>query len=390
MAILHFKALKERKMRKIPFIDLKRSYEVYKEELENKVLEVLRSGIYLNGPNTKELEETLANYLGTSCAVGVSSGTEALFLILKALELPQNTYVLVPSFTFVSTAEVVVRAGLIPYFVDVEEDTYNISLESLRESYERLEKRRKKVSAVIAVSLFGLPAHLKEISRFCKENGIYLIEDICQAFGARIGKKRVGTFGIASATSFYPTKPLSTFGDAGMVFTSNKKLAKTVRILKEHGQTKPYFYKYHGVNGRIDEIHSAILLVKFKYFEKEIELRKKIVEKYLEGLKDLSPELKIPVFPQNYYSSYSLFTVRAKARNRLKKFLEEKGIITGIYYKKPLHLQPVYKKLNFRNGDLPVTERLAKEVLSLPLHPYLKEEEVDYVISCIKEFYSRG
>ena len=374
-------------MKKVPFIDLKRCYQVYKEELEKKVLEVLRSGIYLNGPQTKELENLLANYLGTSCAIGVSSGTEALYLILKALDLPQNTYVLVPSFTFVATAEVVMRAGLVPFFVDVEEDTYNISLESLKESYERLTKQRKKVSAVIAVSLFGLPAHLKEIQKFCKEKDIYLIEDICQAFGAKIANKKVGTFGIASATSFYPTKPLSTFGDAGMVFTSNKKIARTIRYLKEHGQIKPYFYKYHGVNGRIDEIHSAILLVKFKHFEKEIALRKTIVGKYIEGLKNLNPHLKLPYFPKDYFSSYSLFTIRAKNRNKLKKFLESRGIETGVYYSKPLHLQPVYKNLNFRNVKLPVTERLAKEVLSLPLHPYLTEEEINYVISSIRDFY---
>ena len=376
-------------MEKVLFIDLKRNYEVYKEEIEKKVLGVLRSGIYLNGPNTQELENLLANYLGISYAIGVSSGTEALFLILKALDLPKNTYVLVPSFTFVATAEVIVRVGLIPYFVDVEEDTYNISLASLEESYEKLKKRRKKVSAVIAVSLFGLPAHLKEIKKFCEEKKIYLIEDICQAFGAKIGNKKVGTFGIASATSFYPTKPLSTFGDAGMVFTSNKNLAKKIRILKEHGQIKPYFYKYHGVNGRIDEIHSAILLVKFKYFENEIALRKAVVERYIENFKDLAPYIKLPQFPKNYFSSYSLFTIRAKNRDKLKTFLESKGIITGIYYRTPLHLQPVYKDLNFKNGSLPVTEKLAKEVLSLPLHPYLTEKEIDYVIFSIKEFYKK-
>jgi UDP-2-acetamido-2-deoxy-ribo-hexuluronate aminotransferase len=376
-------------MEKIPFIDLKRNYEVYKKEIEKGVLEVLRSGIYLNGPQTQVLENLLANYLGTSYAIGVSSGTEALFLILKALDLPKNTYVLVPSFTFIATAEVIIRVGLIPYFIDVEEDTYNISLESLKESYEKLKKKRKKVSAVIAVSLFGLPAHLKEIKKFCEEKGIYLIEDICQAFGAKIGNKKVGTFGIASATSFYPTKPLSTFGDAGMVFTSYKNLAKKIRILKEHGQIKPYFYKYHGINGRIDEIHSAILLVKFKYFEKEIALRKAIVEKYIENLKDLAPYVKLPQFPKNYFSSYSLFTIKAKNRDKLKTFLESKGIMTGVYYKTPLHLQPVYKDFDFKNGDLPVTERLAKEVLSLPLHPYLTEKEIDYVISSIKEFYKK-
>ncbi len=376
-------------MKKIPFIDLKRNYQVYKKEIEEKVLEVLKSGVYLNGPNTKELERVLANYLNISYAIGVSSGTEALFLILKALELPKNTYVLVPSFTFVSTVEVIIRAGLIPYFVDIEENTYNISLESLKESYENLKKKRKKVSAIVVVSLFGLPAPLKEIKDFCEEKGIKLIEDICQAFGAKIGTQKVGTFGIASATSFYPTKPLSTFGDAGMVFTSDKTLAKKIRILKEHGQTKPYYYEYHGINGRIDEIHCSILLIKFKYFEKELKLRKAIAEKYIKILSNLFPQVKVPYFPENYESSNSLFTIRVKERKRLKQFLEKKGIETKVYYDRPLHLQPIYKDLNFRNGDLPVTEKLCKEVLSLPMYPYLKEEELEYITFTIEEFYKK-
>lgn len=376
-------------MKRIPFIDLKRSYQIYKKEIKQKVLEVLESGIYLNGPRTKEIEEVLANYLGISYAIGVSSGTEALFLILKALELPKNTYVLVPSFTFVATVEVVIRAGLIPYFIDIEEKTYNISLESLKEGYENLKRKRKKISAVIAVSLFGLPAHLREIKAFCEEKKIHLIEDICQALGAKIGNQKVGTFGKASATSFYPTKPLSTFGDAGMVFTFDETLAKKIRILKEHGQTKPYYYEYHGINGRIDEIHCAILLVKFKYFEKELKLRKAIAEKYVKNLNKLFPDVKVPYFPENYESSYSLFTIRVRERERFIQFLKERGIETKVYYDKPLHLQPIYKDLNFRNGDLPVTEKLSKEVLSLPIYPYLTEEEIEYIIFSIEEFYKK-
>ncbi|WP_038055183.1 DegT/DnrJ/EryC1/StrS family aminotransferase [Thermodesulfobacterium hydrogeniphilum] len=371
----------------IPFIDLKRSYKIYGEEIEEAVKEVLRSGIYLNGSKTKELEETLANYLGTYFAVGVSSGTEALYLILKALELPQNTYVLLPSFTFIATSEVVIRNGLIPYFLDIDEKTYNLSPKSLEEAYYKLTDQGKKVSAVIAVSLFGLPADLEKIKCFCEEKGLILIEDICQSFGAKIKDKKVGTFGVASATSFYPTKSLSTCGDAGMVFTSDKFLAQKIRYLKEHGQTKPYFYEYHGVNGRIDEIHSAILLVKFKYFENEIKLRNKWAKKYQEGLKDLEPYLKLPFVPENYYSTWSLFTIKTKKRDKLREFLSKRGIKTGVYYTYPLHLQPVYKKLNFKKGNLPVTEKISQEVLSLPMFPYLTETEIEYVISFIKNFF---
>jgi len=373
----------------IKFIDLKRGYERYGAEIEKAVSEVLRSCAYLNGPKTQELERILAEYLGVNYGIGVSSGTEALYLILKALNFPKNSYIFVPSFTFIATSEVVIRAGLIPYFVDIDEKTYNISVESLKESYEKLNKEGKKSAGVIVVSLFGLPAELYEIKEFCEEKGLVLIEDICQSFGARIVDKKVGTFGIASATSFYPTKPLSTCGDAGMVFTSSKELAQRIRYLKEHGQTKPYFYEYHGVNGRIDEIHGAILLVKYKYFEKEIELRNKLAKIYLEELKELEPQLKLPFVPQNYYCTWSLFTIRTQQREDLRKYLAEKGVGTGIYYAYPLHLQPVYKNLGFKKGDLPVTEKVAEEVLSLPLYPYLTEEEVRYVIKVIKEFYEK-
>ena len=371
---------------KVPFIDLNRAYKLYGKEIENAVIEVLKSSRYLNGEKTKEIEEKLAKFLGVNYAIGTSSGTEALYLILKSLELPPNSFVLLPSFTFIATSEVVVRAGLIPYFVDVEEDTYNISLKALKSAYYSLIKAGKKVSAVIAVSIFGIPADLEEISAFCKENNLVLIEDICQAFGAEINGKKVGTFGIASATSFYPSKPLSTCGDAGMVFTNEEEIAKKVRILKEHGQTKAYYYEYNGVNGRIDEIHSAILLVKFSYFEKELALRQKKAEYYFQLLKDI-PEISLFKIKKNYLPSYSLFTVKAKKRDQLKEYLEKHGIYTGIYYPLPLHLQPVYKHLNFTNGMLPVTEKLSKEVISLPFFPYIEEKEIEYVVEKIKNFY---
>ena len=375
---------------KVPFLDLKRGYQIYGEELEKEVLKVLRSGIYLNGEKTKELEKTLANYLGTKFAIGVSSGTEALYLILKALPPEQNSFILLPSFTFVSTAEVVVRAGFIPYFVDVEEKTCNISLESLKETLKKLRKKNKKVSGVIAVSLFGIPAELKKIKEFCREEGLFLIEDICQAFGAELNYKKVGTFGIASATSFYPTKPLSTCGDAGMVFTDEESLAFKIRCLKEHGQTKAYFYEFHGVNGRIDEIHSAIILVKFKYFKDELLKRQKIAELYTQKLKKLKEFVETPFFPENTQPSYTLYTIKAFNRNKLKEFLKQKGIGTGVYYSLPLHLQPVYKELGFKKGDLPVTEKLSERVLSLPFYPYIKEEEVEYVVESIAEFYQKN
>ncbi len=371
----------------IPFLDLKRAYEKYGGEIEKVVVEVLRKGIYLNGPETETLEKELSSFLGRSFAIGVSSGTEALYLILKALELPKGNAILLPSFTFVATAEVVVRAGLRPFFVDVERESGNMSLSSLEEIYNDALKKGFQVSGVIAVSIFGIPARLKEIARFCKERGLYLIEDICQAFGSELEGKKVGTFGVASATSFYPTKNLSCCGDGGMVFTDDESLARKIRAMKEHGQTGPYFYEYHGVNGRIDELQCAILRIKFKYFKEEALLREKIAEAYEEGLKELSPELEILKSPPNSKRVLSLFSVRVKKRNELMEFLKKKGIQTRIYYPLPLHLQPVYKEYGYKKGDLSETEALCKEILSLPFFPYLREEEVAFVIEKIKEFY---
>ncbi len=364
---------------------MNRAYTRYGKEIEEAVLRVLRSGIYLNGAETEALERALSSYMGVDYAVGVSSGTEALYLILRALELPLGSYVLLPSFTFVATAEVIVRAGLVPAFVDLEEDTPNLSVESLRQTYERLRAQGSKVSAVLAVSLFGIPARLKEISAICREEKLYLIEDICQAFGAKVEDKKVGTFGVASATSFYPTKNLSACGDAGMVFTNDPNLYAKVKILKEHGQSAPYHYTFHGVNGRIDELQCAILRVKFKYFEEEANLRKKLAKFYLEELSSLP--VKTFNLQANSEPLYSLFSIRAKERDDLKSFLEERGINTRIYYPLPLHLQPIYRELGYREGDLPITEKLCREILSLPFFPDLTLDEAKYVVDTIKEFY---
>lgn len=373
----------------IPLLDLRRAYQIYGSELEDAVLRVMRSGIYLNGPETTALESELSDFLGVRYAVGVSSGTEALYLILKALELPEGSLVLLPSFTFVATCEVVIRAGLRPFFVDIEPETGNISPKALRKTYLALKDQGKTISAVIAVSIFGIPARLQEIASFCQEQDLLLIEDICQAFGAELDGKKVGTFGIASATSFYPTKNLSAFGDGGMVFTDDEFLAKKIRILKEHGQTGSYYYEYHGVNGRIDEIQCAILRVKFRHFPEELKLRKKLASRYLGALSEI-PEIKLFNPPPGADPAYSIFSIRIKERDSLKDFLEKRGISTRIYYPLPLHLQPVYRDLNFREGDLPETEALCREVLSLPFHPYLTEQEQETIIENIRQFYRGG
>ena len=374
----------------IPFLDLKRAYARYGHEIEDAVLKVLRSCRYLNGLQTTELEKELANYIGVKYAVAVSSGTEALYLILKALDLPQNSIVFVPSFTFVATAEVVVRSGLIPFFVDVEKDYPNISIDSLKEAYDLCVKRGYRPSCVIAVSLYGYPPRMSELLQFCQERNLFLVEDACQAFGSEFKNKKIGSFGIASGVSFYPTKNLSAAGDAGMVFTNDENLAFKIRVLKEHGQTKPYFYEYHGINGRMDEVQAAILRVKFKFFQEELGLREKIATLYKEKLSQLYPLVKIFKEIPDSKPTLSLFTIRAEKRDQLQKYLENQGIATNVYYRIPLHLQPSFRDDQPFVLSLPHTERLSQEVLSLPFFPYLTTEEVAIICDKIEKFYNLG
>lgn len=367
------------------FIDLSRGYARYGSEIEAAVLRVLHSTRYILGPEVSTLEKELAEFVGVSEAVGVSSGTDALLLILKAFEFPPGSLVLTPAFTFVATAEAIRRVGLIPYFVDIDPLTYNLSPEEVEEA---LKKLSGKVSAVMAVSLFGLPADFERLEPLCREYGVVLIEDACQSLGAELHGRRSGSFGKAAATSFFPAKPLGGAGDGGMVFIHDRKLAEKIRALRIHGQTETYYYEYSGINGRLDELQAAILRVKLRYFEEELSLREEVAERYRQLLSEI-PEIRVPIVPEGYRSSWAQFTIRAEARDELRAHLARKGIPTAIYYPVPLHLQPVFRDLGFSEGSLPQTEKAAKEVLSLPMHPYLEAEEQIFIVEAIKEFYGR-
>ncbi|MBX6423643.1 DegT/DnrJ/EryC1/StrS aminotransferase family protein [Thermosulfurimonas sp. F29] len=365
------------------FIDLARGYERYGGEIEEAVVRVLRSTRYILGPEVAALEEELARFVGVSRAVGVSSGTDALLLILKALELPPGSKVITPSFTFVATAEAIRRAGLVPHFVDIDPRTYNLSPEAVEEA---LRRHPGEISAVIAVSLFGLPADFEALERLSREYGVVLVEDACQSFGAEFAGRRSGSFGRAAATSFFPAKPLGGAGDGGMVFTGDEVLAERVRALRMHGQTRNYYYEYAGINGRLDEIQAAILRVRFRHFEEELRLRERVAGKYRRALADI-PGLVLPHVPPGYRSSWAQFTVRVPGRDELRARLSERGIPTMVYYPHPLHLQPIFRDLGFGEGSLPETEKAAREVLSLPMHPYLTDEEIALVAETIREFY---
>ncbi len=368
------------------FIDLERQYAAYQEEIEKAALKVLRSINYILGPEVAELERQLASFVGVKEAIGVSSGTDALYIALKAFGVRPGQAVITTPFTFVATAEVIRRLGARIIFVDVEEETMNISPALVEKAVEEALNQGLELKALIAVSLFGLPANLPLLEELCEKYGLILIEDACQSFGAAIGKRRSGSFGQAGAVSFFPAKPLGACGDGGMIFTNDQEAAEKMRAIRVHGQTKRYWHEYEGLNARLDTLQAAILLVKFKHFEEELARRQEVAARYRELLKDI-PGIKYQVIPPDYLSSYAQFTIRAPERDRLAEFLRSKGIPTAVYYPIPLHLQPAFADLGYKKGDFPVSERLTKEVLSLPMHPFLEPEEQEEIISAVREFY---
>ncbi len=365
------------------FIDLKRQYEAYQKEIETAVLKVLRHINYILGPEVEELEKKLAAFVGVKEAIGVSSGTDALYIALKAFGIKPGDTVITTPFTFIATAEVIRRLGAHVLFVDVDEDTMNISPDLVEKT---IKKSKQNIKAIIPVSLFGLPADLVTLENICKQYGLILIEDACQSFGASIGNRRSGSFGNAGAVSFFPAKPLGCCGDGGMIFTNDQKAAQKMRAIRIHGQTKKYWHEYEGLNGRLDTLQAAILLTKFKYFEEELNKRQEVANRYRDLLKDL-PEVKFQKIPKGYLSSYAQFTIRVPKRDHLAEYLKAKGIPTAIYYPVPLHLQPVFSYLGYKQGSFPVAEKLAKEVISLPMHPFLKPEEQEEIVNTIKKFY---
>ncbi len=368
------------------FIDLKTQYQRYQNELEKAALRVLRSGRYILGPEVKELEETLATFVGTKYALGVSSGTDALLLILKALGIGKGDAVITTPFTFVATAEVIRRAGAQVVFADIDPQTFLLTPSSVAKSLAQARQKGLRVKAVMPVSLFGLAAYLPELEAFCRKEGLFLIEDACQSFGAEVNGRKSGSFGKASATSFFPAKPLGAYGDAGMVFTNDPELYETIKALRIHGQTQRYLHQYQGFNARLDTLQAALLLVKFKHYPEEIELRQEVANRYRKLLAGLP--VTFQHIPKNCLSVYAQFTLRVPQRDKLVAHLATHGIPTAIHYPRPLHLQPAFKELGYREGDFPEAESLAKEVISLPMHPFLTQADQEKIVSAIAAFYN--
>ncbi|MFQ5756452.1 MAG: DegT/DnrJ/EryC1/StrS family aminotransferase [Acidiferrobacterales bacterium] len=367
----------------MPFIDLKRQQEQVRPQIDAAITRVLDHGQYVLGPEVHELEKQLADFCGTPFALSCASGTDALLLALMAKGVGHGDAIFVPSFTFVATAEVVTLLHAKPVFVDIDADTYLMNTESLEAAIAESKKQGLTPRAILPVDLFGQPADYEKIERIAKAHGLFVVADAAQSFGATRGDKRVGTLASVTATSFFPAKPLGCYGDGGAVFADDAEILEIMQSLRVHGQGKDKYDNVRiGINGRLDTIQAAILLEKLAIFEGEIAARQRVAERYNAALGDVA---QTPVVERGATSVWAQYTIRVKNRAQVAAKLKDQGIPTAIYYPIPLHRQAAYKKFPVAPGGLPVSDQMAGEVLSLPMHPYLTETDQDRIISAVKE-----
>lgn len=369
------------------FRDLKQQYQVLKEDMDQAMSEVLSAANFISGQQVKDLEAELAEYVGVKHCVTCANGTDALSLAMMAWDIGPGDAVFVPDFTFFSTGEIVSFAGATPVFVDVDLDTFNISVESLEQKIQEvLQEGKLTPKAVIPVDLFGLPADYVRVREIADQYNLLVLEDGAQGFGGKIGEKVACSFGDLSTTSFFPAKPLGCYGDGGAVFTDDDEMAQLLRSLRVHGKgTMKYDNVRIGLNSRLDTLQAAVLSVKLKAFrEYEVEDINKVAKRYTELLNGI---VKTPVVPEGFYSSWAQYTIQLDSRQErdgLQVKLKEEGIPSMIYYPKPMHRQQAFANLSFRDEDYKNTNQLCETVLSLPMHPYLSEEEIERAVYVIK------
>lgn len=370
----------------IQMLDLSEQYGKIKDEVNKAIEEVLTSTRFILGPNVKSLEESIASYSKTKYGIGVASGSDALVLSLLGCGIQPGDEVIVPAFTFFATAGAVSRIGAKPVFVDIDEKTFNIDPVKIEEAIS------DKTKAIIPVHLYGQMAKMEKIMNIAKKHNLVVIEDAAQAIGSKYKKVGPGEWGKTACYSFFPTKNLGAYGDAGMVITNDEDIAEKIRVLRVHGSKPKYHHHVLGYNSRLDELHAAILNVKLKYLDEWNNNRRKNAYYYNQLINNepfLTEFVQTPFEDEQIFHTYHQYTLRVQHRDGLQAFLKEQGISTMVYYPLPLHLQPVFNYLGYKEGDLPVTEKACNEVLSLPMYPELKHEQQEYIIEKIKEFYSK-
>ena len=371
----------------IPLVDLNTQYQSIRDEINQAVIRVLESSQYIMGKNVEDLERVLSRYIGVKHVITCANGTDALILTLHACGIRDGDEVITTPYTFFATAEAISRVGARPVFVDVHEDTFNIDINLIEG------KITDRTKAILPVHLFGQPADMDVIKKLAEKYRLFVIEDACQAIGADYKGRKVGTLGDAACFSFFPTKNLGAYGDGGMVATNDDSLAAAIRTLRVHGSINPDlkehgYMKYHnylvGYNSRLDEIQAAVLLVKIKYLDKWNQQRIETADYYSYRLKGTA--IKAPVQIDNVKSVYHLYVLQSQHRDALMRFLNEKGISTGVYYPVPLHLQKAYMGLTYGIGSFPASEILAQCALAIPIYPELTESQRKYIADAVIEF----
>ena len=365
----------------IPFVNLQKRYKLYKDEIDSTISRVLNSGIFILGKELESFEKKFANYLNVKYAVGVNSGTDALFLALKVLDIGLGDEVITVANTAMPTISAIRMTGATPVFVDIDENTFNINDKLIKE------KINEKTKAILPVHLYGYPAEMDEIVKLTREHNIAVVEDAAQAHGAKYKKRVVGSIGDLGCFSFYPTKNLGAFGDGGAVTTNNKELADKLKQLRNYGEASKYNNVIEGVNTRLDEIQSAILNWGLTKLDEWNRSRSKLARIYLENLENLPLTLP-PNSDESHTNCWHLFVIKTELRDKLKDFLTHNGIQTSIHYPKAIFQQSAYKFLEIQSKNLPITSSTSSKILSLPIYPELTEDEVKYICDSIKKFHS--
>ncbi len=366
------------------FIDLLTQKDRIRTSLLQRIERILDSGQFIMGPEVTELESRLAEYVGSRYCVSCSSGTDALLMPLMAKGIGPGDAVLTTPFTFVATAEVISLTGATPVFVDVSPDTFNMNPDLVGQAVDQSVQKGLKPKALIPVDLFGLPAEYERLAALANNYKLWILEDAAQSFGGSFGGRRAGSFGLAGATSFFPAKPLGGYGDGGAIFTDDDELDTLLRSIRVHGSgVDKYSNDRIGINGRLDSFQAAVLLEKLTIFDDELDARQRLADAYSKRLEN---RLVVPRIPGGYRSAwaqYSVLASSAQERDQLMQALQKAGIPSMIYYKIPLHLQKAYDNLGYSVGDFPVSEDLSGRIFALPMHPYLKEEEIEQICAVI-------
>ena len=365
----------------ISLVDLTAQYHSIKKEIDTAVLATLESGYFILGPQVVKFEESIAAYLGVQHAIGLASGTDALVIALRALNIGEGDEVIIPAYTFFATAGTVMSVGAKPVIVDVDPQSYQIDVSKIEVAIT------SKTKAIIPVHLYGHPAEMGPILEIARKHGLKVIEDNAQGFGAEYLGKKTGSFGDIACLSFFPTKNLGAYGDGGAVATNDPALAERMRMLRTHGWKKKYYSEEVGYNSRLDALQAAILQAKFPHLDSWNEKRRELSKRYTEHLAPLG--IVTPVEREWAKHVYHLYIIRSEKRDQLQAFLKQKGIASEVYYPIPPHLSVPCKKFGYKEGDFPHAEKAAKETLALPLYPELTLAQQDEVIATIKEFVSK-